>query len=88
MVATAAGAPHTYEEDPFIFATPRGFHMLTRRSVQASSHGARPLDDSAAAPAAAGCPAACELPGGHCFSPCPDAAGGELGCQIQGGVRE
>ena len=31
--ATAAGSPHTYEEDPYMYRTDRGWHMLTRRKV-------------------------------------------------------
>ena len=33
VVATSAGNPSTYEEDPFLYQTKRGFHMLTRRAV-------------------------------------------------------
>jgi hypothetical protein len=30
---TVAGTPATFEEDPFLYRTPRGFHMLTHREV-------------------------------------------------------
>lgn len=72
VVATSAGSPHMYEEDPFLFSTSRGFHMLTRRSV---GRGLVLVDDDKRS-----CPPACELPGGYCFSPCPDASGGEGLC--------
>ena len=34
VLATAAGSPSMYEDDPFLCQTKRGFHMLTRRSVK------------------------------------------------------
>jgi hypothetical protein len=35
VLATAAGSPSTYEEDPFLYKTSRGWHMITRRASAA-----------------------------------------------------
>ena len=65
--ATAAGSPHMYEEDPFMYRTARGWHMLTRRKVAPTP------TPSGVVRGARLCPRACTTPTG-CFSPCPDAS--------------
>ena len=42
VYATAAASPATFEEDPFLFQTARGFHMLTHRAVLRTAQVAGP----------------------------------------------
>ena len=59
VYATGAGSTQTYEEDPFLYGTARGWHMITRRSVANQS----PRGDAT-------CPRQCVMPSGACFEPC------------------
>ena len=87
VVPTAAGAPSTYAEDPFLYRTARGWHILTRRASKGVDRASKDDSEASASGVTGGvhdpksCPSACKVPGG-CFSPCyvgePACGGGHL----------
>jgi hypothetical protein len=74
VLPTAAGSPSKFDQDPYMFRTKRGYHILNNRQ---GVRGAAATDE--AGREHGDCPAACKTLGGLCFSPCPDKAGSLCG---------